>query len=446
MDSILAVVLALACFSGVWLLVFRRIRDHEAVLPADSSAVASEPGFKCEDLHLPPPTNNRGPSLFLLFHDGALLALNLVGLWKAAARSSLLAFLCALGVFSIALFLRRRKAPQSPSGSRFSPAFLGKVLAVLLVGVVIIGALPRLFPVQRRNIEADFSLQGLTPEREGRFAIWGLTLEMIKERPLFGTGLGNYKWRYLDTLHAFYREWNLKARYTQWAHNEYLQWIAETGAVGALLLAAFLTWWAITAWRRFRKGGVSFSFLWGMGAVVLLAVDAFFSRPFHHVESAIWLPFAFAVVNTETLPDLSLPRSARIFCGAAATAVAAFGIFALVQSLPVEREFAWINHPRMFMLVRGEDEIPLPEAPLLLRDRANEVRWKKALMRARTSNRIEFYQETARYLEDDFAIRPRFEIFRELVEVYGKLGNAKRLDELLLLLPPERRGAVGRGM
>ena len=180
--------------------------------------------------------------------------------------------------------------------------------------------------------------------------------------------------------------------------------------------------------------------------MALLSVDAFFSRPFHHVESAIWLPFALAVINSEALPDLSLRRNARIFLGSAVTAVAAFGIFAIVQSLPVERQFAWISHPRMFMLVRGEDEVPLPESPLLLRDRAKEVRWKRSLMRARTNKRIEFYHEAARHLEDDFASRPRFEIFREMVEVYGKLGNAERLNELLLLLPPERRGALGKGL
>ena len=36
------------------------------------------------------------------------------------------------------------------------------------------------------------------------------------------------------------------------AHNDYLELILELGLPGAVLIAAFLAWWAVAAWRAWR--------------------------------------------------------------------------------------------------------------------------------------------------------------------------------------------------
>jgi O-antigen ligase/Flp pilus assembly protein TadD len=64
---------------------------------------------------------------------------------------------------------------------------------------------------------------------------WNATINMIKEKPLFGSGIGTFKMNYLDYQAEFlknnpnYIEYSGKARE---AHNEYLQIWAELGIIG----------------------------------------------------------------------------------------------------------------------------------------------------------------------------------------------------------------------
>jgi O-antigen ligase len=74
---------------------------------------------------------------------------------------------------------------------------------------------------------------------------WKDTLVLIKDFPVWGTGLGTYaeifqKYRTFDEAWGFLR----------YAHNDYLQFIAETGAFGGVFLIGFLLWYI----RRFREG------------------------------------------------------------------------------------------------------------------------------------------------------------------------------------------------
>jgi len=78
------------------------------------------------------------------------------------------------------------------------------------------------------------------PSINTRLLIWKSTLEMIKDRPMFGSGIGAFKMNYLDyqaTLlkdNPYYVKYSGNARE---AHNEYLQMWAEIGIIG---LAIFI--------------------------------------------------------------------------------------------------------------------------------------------------------------------------------------------------------------
>ena len=172
-------------------------------------------------------------------------------------------------------------------------------------------------------------------------------------------------------------------------------------------------------------------------------MDALFSRPFHHVESALWFPFALAVINGDILPAKLNSRISRAAFGGAVAVLSVFGLFSLVESLPVEREFAWVAQPMGFVIVLGEHEIALPEAPLLLRDAAKEARWKQSLMRARLDGRERFYREAADHIEKDYSTRPRLAILPEMVEIHQKLGDDKRIGELIAYLLPRHLAELG---
>ena len=68
-----------------------------------------------------------------------------------------------------------------------------------------------------------------------RLAHWQAAVEMARDHPIFGVGLGNYSVRYAD-----YRliNWQLPLGH---AHNTYLNLLAETGMVG---LFVYLAYWA----------------------------------------------------------------------------------------------------------------------------------------------------------------------------------------------------------
>ena len=139
-----------------------------------------------------------------------------------------------------------------------------------------------------------------------RDSIWATSWTMYAERPLRGVGLGQYKWHYLDAQREMLKRWpGMKWQYTHWAHNEFLQWFAETGTAGGLLMVFLWGWWAVSAFSAFlRKKIHSPEAYWGSAMVALFLFNALWTRPFHRIENVLWLSLAFALANREMLLSL----------------------------------------------------------------------------------------------------------------------------------------------
>lgn len=75
----------------------------------------------------------------------------------------------------------------------------------------------------------------------GRLEFWENSLEMIRDNPIIGTGLGTYGVAYTP-----YDEWNGTLRVGH-AHNDYLEILSDGGIIGFLFVAVFLFF-------LFRKG------------------------------------------------------------------------------------------------------------------------------------------------------------------------------------------------
>ena len=102
-------------------------------------------------------------------------------------------------------------------------------------------------PVTREvvNLGADQSTQD-------RLAMWRSTLDIWRERPLMGQGLGSYKLHYLH-----HRSPAERSSSGDLAHNDYLQLLAEGGPLlAALLILAGLATLILAArlWRRLGPG------------------------------------------------------------------------------------------------------------------------------------------------------------------------------------------------
>jgi tetratricopeptide (TPR) repeat protein len=118
---------------------------------------------------------------------------------------------------------------------------------------------------------------------------WWIGLEMLKDHPLTGVGLGNYKIdfipykaEFLATPRGAAYDWYIP-RAAQ-AHNEYVQVAAELGALGIAALLALVVLLPVSLWIRVRRDpdeGDRMDLLLYSAGLVALLVHAFVSFPAH---------------------------------------------------------------------------------------------------------------------------------------------------------------------
>ena len=119
----------------------------------------------------------------------------------------------------------------------------------------------------------------------GRMILFKDTWKMAQVKPWFGWGLASFSQVYpLYQSPEFYYKVNFPGgedfawvpSYVEFAHCDWIQYTAETGFVGLLLLAATPLWWFLSYTRRGRRNALSH---WlGVGCVLILIL-AWFEFP-----------------------------------------------------------------------------------------------------------------------------------------------------------------------
>ena len=82
---------------------------------------------------------------------------------------------------------------------------------------------------------------------QNRISIWRDTLTLIRQHPLFGTGLGTFSVAYTSVQTAFL---DLLVDH---AHSDYLEVVSELGLPGGILVFSSIFWILARAARRYRK-------------------------------------------------------------------------------------------------------------------------------------------------------------------------------------------------
>jgi len=159
-----------------------------------------------------------------LLATGALTSLGLAGLLLSRSRGGLLAF--AGGLFFLIL-ARQRKGMAA-----------GLFVAVVLLGVAV-GPAGSLLPGLDDAAGTSFVSSDTAPSDLTRVDTWARTFLVFLDHPVTGTGLGTFQWSFL----SYQRRGELGI--WKHAHNDYLQFLSETGLVGALLMA-----WALAIFVR----------------------------------------------------------------------------------------------------------------------------------------------------------------------------------------------------
>ena len=98
-----------------------------------------------------------------------------------------------------------------------------------------------------------------------RFPVWGKGVEILRAHPWFGVGLGSWLRTGFVTIQQ-----NGEPEQWTWAHNDFLQWMFESGIAGLVIL-----WIWLKDMFKSCKDGVCIC------ALSILSVIAFFHFPFH---------------------------------------------------------------------------------------------------------------------------------------------------------------------
>jgi len=181
------------------------------------------------------------PKIFIV----ASLLLHLGVLLLTGSRGALGGLLAGVVVWLIYWTLLRGKKITHWFKTTSAKIFL--VIAAVIIIVVGVSGIWQKFPLVERTVSTiDFMNQGNIPDR---LSWWYSTLDMIKDRPIFGFGLSTYR----DVYNQYRRtDYKVNAPGDQQdfitpeaAHNEYLNTAATQGIVGLLCylaLIGFVLW------------------------------------------------------------------------------------------------------------------------------------------------------------------------------------------------------------
>ena len=244
-------------------------------------------------------------SLFvgLLLLAAAALAL----LFMNHSRTAIMALLAETLVVPFFLLLSKKEGLH---GRLWKRRNLGLALAYTLLLGVVISALVMAFPESRKRAESSFKKfkrGGLTQLLEVRYYHWGNTLMMIKENPVLGVGLGNWRASYPLYYKSFAKDpaFNLQMTVRK-THNDYLQLAAECG-IPALLL--FLLLWGRQFYLlRYATADSDGEEDWRLplaASLLAFSVIMFFSFPMQMAYRRMFFFFLLALGEARVWPVLS---------------------------------------------------------------------------------------------------------------------------------------------
>ena len=364
-----------------------------------------------------------------------LLAFNSWGLWNSTTRAGMLALFT--GTAALALTARRCREDGRALARRIGAAF---ALVVFMLAVNVCTAYfgwSRAYALINKTSDMLLNTSNIGARRE----IWITSWNVFKLHPLAGTGLGHYKWHYLEgQREAFKTHPELKWQFTYWAHSEYLQLLAELGIFGAAALFASGAWWlwsfarALTLRRTLSPGA-----MWGCAMLFLIWFDALFSRPFHRIENAIWMSLAFAWANRELFtaaPSWQEVRSDfvyRVF-GLFVAVVAAAGLIFFYNGCRADRY--------LLAAVRTKDAalqasfINRARKSLMERDEAGEQLAYHIIATARATERPEDLEAGIGALYRSFRTKPQAKQLVELLRYARETNDLALMSELVTYLSP----------
>lgn len=131
---------------------------------------------------------------------------------------------------------------------------------------------------------------------KGRLLIWKNTVEIIKEKPLSGYGVGNHKLAIMKVECAKKHDYIVSDH----AHNDFLEMFSELGIFGCLIYILTYVFAAIYALKQMFAKGVNelFRLRAMVGGTIILTYmnDAMFNFPLERADCQIYLAIGLALL------------------------------------------------------------------------------------------------------------------------------------------------------
>jgi O-antigen ligase len=208
---------------------------------------------------------------------GFMAVVMATALFLSLSRSGIFAFLGAMAFMGFLILFTRFEG-----GSKKGILIIGGFLVALFVYLVYIGIDPvidRLATLKEKE----------TYLQEERWVVWNTTAEIVRDYPLAGTGLDTFE-------SVFPRYQPLEVSGHRWldAHNDYLQFLAETGIVGSIIALTFFILFfkkAFSSLNRPEPGTQDYLLIGLLASVVGFLLSIIFTFNTHIPANALLFVF-----------------------------------------------------------------------------------------------------------------------------------------------------------
>ncbi len=154
-------------------------------------------------------------------------------LFLSTSRGGIMSFCAALSVFYFVSVICAEKKKRI----RILSASL-LVVVLIVIMALWIGPEETVDRFKMLNKVVRFFIKEKSILSELRPYFWQDTINMIKDFPVFGTGLGTFSY-----IFQKYRTFTETSGFLRYAHNDYLQLLAEMGALGGTFIIGFFIWY-----------------------------------------------------------------------------------------------------------------------------------------------------------------------------------------------------------
>ncbi|MBA7465103.1 Photosystem I assembly protein Ycf3 [subsurface metagenome] len=233
---------------------------------------------------------------------GLVMIITLIALIYTRTRGAWVGFIGAMAFFAGAKLMIERGMKKI-----FKSLFSKKSLIIISLMVICLGLLIRYDYRKDGSFTKKFlSIADLkNPATRHRFVMWRTGIDIIKEHPLLGTGMGTFK-----KIHPKYQSKYLRTKkygrfegLSRFVHNDYLEITANTGMLGLgtfLWLIVTLYWTGLKRLKQISESKYSPNlFIIILSSLTAVLIHSFFHYSFYLPATSMLFWLWLGLLNTD---------------------------------------------------------------------------------------------------------------------------------------------------